>query len=70
VQLPTGTAGQVVYLQLTFTANGSNTVTVVNSDNNNTAMVYDGTGADIIVAHMIYTTEEGWVIFSAIEYDN
>jgi hypothetical protein len=70
VQLPTGTAGQVVYLQLTFTANGSNTVTVVNSDNNNTDMVYDGTGADIIVAHMIYTTEEGWVIFSAIEYDN
>jgi hypothetical protein len=70
VQLPTGTAGQVVYLQLTFTANGSNTVTVVNSDNNNTAMVYDGTGADIIVAHMIYTSEEGWVIFSAIEYDN
>lgn len=70
VQLPAGTAGQVVYLQLTFTASGSNTVTVVNSDNNNTAIVYDGTGADIIVAHMIYTTEEGWVIFSAIEYDN
>lgn len=70
VQLPAGTAGQVVYLQLTFTASGANTVTVVNSDNNNTAMVYDGTGADIIVAHMVYTTEEGWVIFSAIEYDN
>lgn len=70
VQLPAGTAGQVVYLQLTFTASGANTVTVVNSDNNNTAMVYDGTGADIIVAHMMYTTEEGWVIFSAIEYDN
>ena len=70
VQLPAGTAGQVVYLQLTFTASGSNTVTVVNSDDNNTAIVYDGTGADIIVAHMMYTTEEGWVIFSAIEYDN
>ena len=70
VQLPAGTAGQVVYLQLTFTADGTNTVTVVNSDNNNTAMVYDGTGADIIVAHMMYTTEEGWVIFSWIEYDN
>ncbi len=70
VQLPVGTAGQVVYLQMTFTASGANTVTVVNSDNNNTAMVYDGTGADIIVAHMMYTTEEGWVIFSAIEYDN
>lgn len=70
VQLPAGTDGQVVYLRLAFTASGSNTVTVVNSNNNNTAMVYDGTGSDVIVAHMIYTTGEGWVVFSALEYDN
>lgn len=71
VQLPAGTDGQIVYLRLLFTADASNsTVTIVNSNNNNTAMVYDGTGADVIVAHMLYTTGEGWVVFSALEYDN
>lgn len=71
VQLPAGTDGQVLYLRLAFTADASNsTVTVVNSNNTNTAMVYDGTGADVIVAHMLYTTGEGWVVFSALEYDN
>jgi hypothetical protein len=69
VQLQAGTEGQVVYLHMTFTANGTNTVTVVNSDGNNTTMVYDGTGSDHIIAHMIYTTAKGWVIFSALEYD-
>lgn len=70
VQLPAGTEGQVVYLHMTFTASGSNTVTVVNSNSTNTAMVYDGTGADEIIAHMLYTTTKGWVVFSALEYDN
>jgi hypothetical protein len=70
VQLPAGTEGQVVYLHMTFTANGSNTVTVVNSNSTNTAMVYDGTGSDEIIAHMLYTSTKGWVVFSALEYDN
>jgi hypothetical protein len=70
VQLPAGTEGQVVYLHMTFTASGSNTVTVVNSNSTNTAMVYDGTGTDEIIAHMLYTTTKGWVVFSALEYDN
>jgi hypothetical protein len=70
VKLPAGaTDGQIVYLHMIFTANGSNTVTIVNSDNSNTTMVYDGTGADHIIAHMMYTTAKGWVIFSALEYD-
>lgn len=72
VQIPAGTTeGQVLYLKLTFaSATGNPTVTVVNSDNTNTILVYDGTGADVIVAHLMYTTAQGWIIWSAIEYDN
>jgi hypothetical protein len=70
VKLPAGaTDGQIVYLHMIFTANGSNTVTIVNSDNSNTTMDYDGTGADHIIAHMMYTTAKGWVIFYALEYN-
>jgi len=43
---------------------------VVNSNSTNTAMVYDGTGSDEIIAHMLYTSTKGWVVFSALEYDN
>jgi len=71
VQLPTGTEGQIVYVRFLFS--GSQTVTIVNSNTaaTNTAMVFDGSGADVIVAHMLYTgTAEGWVVFSALEYDN
>lgn len=70
VKLPAGTDGQVVYLRIAFTAAaGNNSVTIVNSDgsNSNTAMVYDGTGSDVIVAQMMYSsTDSRWVIFSAI----
>ena len=72
VRLPAGTAGQVVYLKLNFTAASSNTVTVVNADasNTNTVIVYDGVGSDVIVAHMMYvSSSEGWVLWSAVEYD-
>ncbi|MFN5377878.1 MAG: beta strand repeat-containing protein, partial [Ignavibacteria bacterium] len=71
VQLPTGTEGQIAYVRFLFS--GSQTVTIVNSNTaaTNTAMVFDGSGADVIVAHMLYTgTAEGWVVFSALEYDN
>ena len=71
VQLSPGTDGQVVYLRLAFTAAANNTtVTVLNSDNTATTIVYDGTGADVIIVHMLYTTAEGWVRFSTLEYDN
>ena len=69
VQLPAGTDGQVVYLRLAFTAASGQTVTVVNSNNQNTTIVYDGTGPDVIIVHMLYTTDEGWVRFSTLEYD-
>jgi hypothetical protein len=67
--LPAGTEGQVVYLELTFTAGtGNNTVTILNSDNTATTVVYDGTGADVIIIHMLYTTSKGWVRFTTLEY--
>ena len=73
VKLPQGADGQIVYLRLVFASNtGNKTVTVVNNDGSsyaNTVMVYDGTGADVILAHMMYTSGEGWVLWQAIEYD-
>lgn len=74
VRLPAGTDGQVVYLKITIDDQGTQGITLVNSDNSNTLVVWDGVGADVFMLHMIYTslgaTGNQWVIWEAIRYDN
>ena len=69
VQLPSGSDGQVVYLRIAFTeVAGSFDVAVLNSDGNPTIMSYDGDGADVLVAHLFYSSDAGrWVIFPVVE---
>ena len=69
VTLPAGTDGQVMYVRFAFTA-GTGTVTINNDGGTATAMVYDGAGSDVIVAHMLYTTTEKWVVLSAQYFNN
>lgn len=69
VTLPAGTDGQVMYVRFAFTAN-TGTVTINNDGGTATAMVYDGAGSDVIVAHMLYTTTEKWVVLSAQYFNN
>jgi hypothetical protein len=69
VTLPAGTDGQVVLIRFAFAA-GTGTVTIRNQGGADTAMIYDGAGADSIVAHLLYTTEEKWVILSAQYFQN
>jgi hypothetical protein len=70
VRLPAGTDGQVVYLRMAIQDLGTQTITLVNSDNTNTLVTWDGTGSDVFNIHMMYTTGENWVIWQAIRYDN
>jgi hypothetical protein len=59
----------VLYVRFAFTA-GTGTVTINNDGGTATAMVYDGAGSDVIVAHMLYTTTEKWVVLSAQYFNN
>lgn len=72
VKLPVGTAnGQLAYLRLSFAdgASASNTVTVRNSNDVNTATVYDGVGADVILMHLLWDTTPTparWIVISSV----